>query len=78
MRVFELLHYLYVVQLDIEELVHGFESTLDGDVVLHLNRDLMIDQSLEEAVELLEDRVFLVNSNIDPPYLKNSIVPRRL
>ena len=50
MRILELLHDLNVIELDVEVLVHALEDTLELDIVLELNSDLMVDERLEEAV----------------------------
>ena len=49
MRVLELFHNLYVVELDVEKLVDGFESAADGDVILKLDGDFVVNESLEET-----------------------------
>lgn len=49
MRVFQLLHDLYIIELDIKELVNGFEGALDRDIVLEFNSHFMVDKSLEKA-----------------------------
>lgn len=50
MRVLELLDDLDVVELDVEVLVDALEHAADLDVILQLDRDLMVDEGLEEAV----------------------------
>lgn len=50
MRILQLLHHLYIVQLDIEVLIHRLECASDGDVVLELDCHFVVHQSLEEAV----------------------------
>lgn len=49
MRVFQLLHDLYIIELDIKELVNGFKNAFDRDIVLELNGHFMVDEGLEEA-----------------------------
>lgn len=49
MRVLELLDDLDVVELDVEVLVDALEDAADLDVVLELDRDLVVDEGLEEA-----------------------------
>lgn len=49
-RVFELLHNLNVVELDVQVLVHAFQNTLELDVIFELHGDLMVDECLEEAI----------------------------
>ena len=48
-RVLELLDDLDVVELDVEELVDALEHAPDLDVVLELDRDLVVDEGFEEA-----------------------------
>lgn len=50
MRILELLEHLDVVELDVEVLVDALEDAADLDVVLELDRDLVVDEGLEEAV----------------------------
>lgn len=52
MRVFDLFKHLYVVELDVQELVDRFEGSLDRDVVLEFNGDFVIYQGFEETGEL--------------------------
>ena len=49
MWVLDLLDDLDVLQLDVEVLVHALERAADLDVVLELDRDLVVDQGLEET-----------------------------
>lgn len=49
MGVLELLDNLDIVELDVEVLVHALEDALELDVVLELDRDLVVDEGLEEA-----------------------------
>ena len=49
MRVFELFYNRNVVEFDIEKLVNGLESSSYRDIVLELNRDLMIYEGLEKT-----------------------------
>lgn len=50
MRIFQLLQHLDIIQLDVQELVDGFEGAFDGDVVFELDGDLVVDEGFEEAV----------------------------
>lgn len=52
-RVLELLDDLDVVELDVEELVDALEHAADLNVVLELDRDLVVDEGFEEACGLL-------------------------
>lgn len=47
-RVAALVHDLDVVQLDVQELIHGNQNTCDGQVVLQLDGDGLAHKSLEE------------------------------
>jgi hypothetical protein len=49
-RVLHLLDHRDVVQLDVEVLVHALQRAAHGDVILELDGDLVVHQSLEEAV----------------------------
>lgn len=49
MRVLDLFDDADVLQLNVEVLVHALECPADLDVVLELDRDLMVDQGLEET-----------------------------
>jgi len=49
MWIFQLLYHLYIIQLDIEELVDRLEGAADGDVVFEFNGDFVVDQCFEEA-----------------------------
>ena len=49
MRVLHLVDNAYVVQFDVQKLIHALQRSLDGDVVLQLNGDLMVDEGFEEA-----------------------------
>ena len=49
MRVLHLLDHRDVIQLDVEVLVDALERAADLYVVLELDRDLRVDQGLEEA-----------------------------
>lgn len=52
MGVLELLDDLDVVELDIEVLVDALEDAADLDVVFELDRDLVVDEGFEEAVDV--------------------------
>lgn len=49
MWVLKLLHHRDILQLDVEVLVDALESAADLDIVLELDRDLVVDEGLEEA-----------------------------
>lgn len=49
MGVFQLFHHLNIVELDVEILIHRLQRAADGDVVLELHRDLVVNEGLEEA-----------------------------
>ena len=49
MRILQLFNHLYIIELDVQELVHGFQYTLDGDVIFKLDGDFVVDKGLEEA-----------------------------
>ncbi len=53
MRILELLNDRNVLELDVEILVHALEDAADLNVVLELDRDLVVDEGLEEAGDLL-------------------------
>lgn len=48
-RIFELLDNLYILQLDVEILVDALEDAADLDIIFELDRDLLVDERLEEA-----------------------------
>ena len=50
MRIFELFHHLYIIELDVEVLVDRFQGSTDLYVVLELDGDFVVDQCLEEAI----------------------------
>jgi len=52
MRVFEFFDDTYIVQLNVQILIHALESSTNGDVVLQLDCYLGVDQSFEEAKEV--------------------------
>ena len=49
MGVLQLLHDLYVIELDIKELVNGFKDAFNRDIVLEFNGHFVVDEGLEEA-----------------------------
>ena len=49
MWVLELIYHRNVFKLDVQELIHAFECTLDGDVILKLYGDLVVDECFEET-----------------------------
>lgn len=51
MGVLELIDNLDVVELDVEVLVDALEDALELNVVLEFDRDLVVDEGLEEAEE---------------------------
>lgn len=53
MRIFHFLKYLNIIQLDVEELVDGFQGAFDGDVVFELDGDFVVDEGFEEAVLMM-------------------------
>lgn len=50
MRILQLFGHLDLIQLDVEVLIHRLERAADRDVVFELDRHLLIDQGLEEAM----------------------------
>lgn len=44
MRVFNVLQYSNVVELDVQVLVHTLQSSADGDVILELHRHLCVSR----------------------------------
>ncbi len=50
MRIFDFVDDADIVELDVEELVHALEGAADGYVVLELDRDLVVNQRLEETI----------------------------
>lgn len=79
MRILQLILQLNIIQLDIQELVDGFEGAFDRDVVLELDGHFMVDEGLEEArdnnVSTVQGttRVKLDWSKQNATYLKNNI-----
>lgn len=49
MRVLQLLHDRYVIQLNVEVLVYALERSLELDVVFELHRDFMVNEGFEET-----------------------------
>jgi hypothetical protein len=49
-RVLDQVQYFDIVELDVQVLVDRLQDTTDADVVLELNGDRLVGQSLEEAV----------------------------
>jgi hypothetical protein len=43
----------YILQLDVEELIHALESPLYRHIIFKLDGDLVIDESFEEARMML-------------------------
>ena len=53
-RVFQFLDDLDIVELDVEELIDRLERASDLNIVLQLDRHLVVDEGLEKAIEGLE------------------------
>ena len=49
MRILQLLDDLDLIELDVEELVDGFEDAADGDIVFELDGHFVVDEGFEEA-----------------------------
>ena len=49
MGVLQLLHDLYIIKLNVKELVNGFKDTFDRDIVLEFNGHFMVNERLKEA-----------------------------
>jgi hypothetical protein len=49
MWIFHLFYYGDIIQLDVEILVYRLQRSAYLDVILELDGDFMVDQSLEEA-----------------------------
>ena len=49
MGVLQLFNNLYIVELDVEELVHGFQYASDRDVILEFHSNFVVDKGFEEA-----------------------------
>lgn len=80
MRVLELIDNLYVVELNVEILIDALEGASDLDVVLELDRHLVVDERLEEAVVLvcsLAPCVF-VSARCFSACCRFSVIPRHL
>lgn len=58
-RILELFDDLDVVELDVEELVDALEHAPDLDVVLELDRDLVVDEGFKEAFRVVCQSVFV-------------------
>ncbi len=50
MWIFQFLYHLYIIKLDVEILVDRLQRAADLYIILEFDSDLMVDQSLEEAV----------------------------
>jgi len=50
MRIPHLLQNADIIQLDIQELIHGFQCSLHREIVLELDDDGLLHQSFEETV----------------------------
>ena len=69
MRIFDLIHHFNIIELDVQELIDGFEGAADGDVILELDRDLMVDEGFEEAIGVISGsdcRSCKICETIDP------------
>ena len=49
MGVLQLFDNLNIIELDVEELVHGFQYASDRDVILEFHSDFVVDKGFEEA-----------------------------
>ena len=49
MRILELFNDLYVVKLDVQELINRFQSAANGNVVLEFYGDFMVHKCFEET-----------------------------
>ena len=49
MRVPQLVHDGYILQLDVQELVDALEGSSDRHIVFKLDGDLVVDEGFEEA-----------------------------
>ena len=49
MRVLQLFNNLNIIELDIKELIHGFQYASDRDVILEFHSDFVVDKGFEEA-----------------------------
>lgn len=49
MGVLQLFNNLYIVELDVEELVHRFQYASDRDVILEFHSNFVVDKGFEEA-----------------------------
>lgn len=49
MWIFQLLHHLYIIKLDIEVLIDRFQGPANLDIVFELDGDFVVDQGLEET-----------------------------
>lgn len=48
-RVLQLVDHLHILELDVKELIDGFEGAADGDVVFQLDGYFAVDEGFEEA-----------------------------
>ena len=51
MRIFDLFYHCDIIKLDVKVLVHRLQRPTDLDIVLELNGDFMVDQSLKETIQ---------------------------
>ncbi len=49
MRVLQFLNNLYIIQLDIQELVYRLQGTTNLDIIFKLHGDFMVDESFKKA-----------------------------
>jgi hypothetical protein len=74
MGVFDLLDNLDVIELDVEVLVNALEGSLDLNVVLELDGDLMVNEGLEKTMRLLSVHEWYDRISMRYAYLKKSMV----
>jgi hypothetical protein len=78
MRVLHLLHHGNIFKLNVQVLIHALKRSADRDVVFELDRDLMVDESLEETIMLIRIPIRPTSEKRFPnsrlmTHLKNSI-----
>jgi hypothetical protein len=76
MRIFQLLHHLYIIEFNIEVLVDRFQGSANLDIVLELDGDFVVDQGLEEAIcrNFVNIERLMLKSRTSHAYLKNNIL----
>jgi hypothetical protein len=70
--VFDFIDHGDVFQLDVQELIYAFQRSFDGDIVLELDGDFVVDQGLEKASQFMVSLGFQRASEIEG-YLKKSM-----